>query len=91
MIEIFLGVLGPLLVASGTCVMAGRTYRRDPERLTGLMVKAFAGKMVFFGVYVAVMIGLLSMRAMPFVISFTASFIVLHLSEALYLRRLFTR
>ena len=91
MMEIFFGVLGPLLVASATGVMAERTYRRHPERLTGLMIKAFAGKMVFFGAYVAAMVGLLSMRAMPFVISFTTSFVVLHLTEALYLRRLFGR
>ncbi len=39
-----------------------RTYRRNPERLTAVMIAAFAGKMVFFGAYVAVMLRVLSLR-----------------------------
>ena len=55
----------------------------DPERLTSLMIAAFAGKMVFFGAYVAVMLKVLSLRPVPFVVSFTSSFIALYLMEAL--------
>ncbi len=53
------------------------------------MVAAFGGKLVFFGAYVTVMLGVLSLRPLPFVISFTAYFIALHLFEALCLQRLF--
>ena len=53
------------------------------------MVTAFAAKLVFFGAYVAVMLLALSLRPIPFVVSFTAYFIALHLAEALCLRRLF--
>jgi hypothetical protein len=66
-----------------------QTYRRDPARLTAVMIAAFAGKLVFFGAYVAVMLGLLAVRPIPFVVSFTSYFIGLYLIEALYLRRLF--
>ena len=83
------GVLGPLAVAVVTWRLAERTYRRNPEALTGQMIAGFGGKMVFFGAYVAVMIKGLSQPAVPFVVSFTGSFIVLHLIEALALRRLF--
>jgi F0F1-type ATP synthase assembly protein I len=83
------GVAGPLLVTVATWLLAARTYRRDPQALTGLMTAGFAGKMVFFGAYVALAIKGLSQPVVPFVVSFAGSFIALHLIEALALRRLF--
>jgi hypothetical protein len=88
-VAVLLGMVGPLVVASVTWVLAERTYTRHPERLTSVMVQAFAGKLVFFGAYVAVMLKVLSLRPVPFVVSFTMYFIALHLAEALLLRRLF--
>lgn len=87
--EVLAGMLGPLLVAVATWEMADKTFRRNPERLTARMITAFAAKMVFFGAYVAVMLLALALRPIPFVVSFTAYFIALHLAEALCLRRLF--
>jgi hypothetical protein len=89
MVETLCGMLAPLLVAVVSWELAERTYRQSPERLTPLMVTAFAGKMVFFGGYVAVALLGFSLRPVPFVVSFTAYFIALHLVEALCLRRLF--
>ena len=87
--EILCGMLGPLVAAAVTWVLAERAFRRHPEELTPLMVAAFGVKMVFFGAYVAVMLRLLSLRPIPFMTSFTTYFIALHLTEALCLRRLF--
>ncbi len=89
-VEILFGMLGPLAVASATWLMAEGTYKRHPERLTSLMMTAFAGKIVFFGAYVTVVLTVLSPRSIPFVVSFTSYFIALHLTEALCLRRLFS-
>ena len=86
--EVLFGMLAPLVVAVASWELAERTYRRDPARLTGLLVTAFAGKMVFFGAYVALMLFGLALRPVPFVASFTAFFIGLHVAEALCLRRL---
>lgn len=86
--EVLFGMLGPLLVASGSWVVAERTYRRKPERLTAVMIRAFAAKMVFFGAYVALVLNLLSLRPVPFVVSFTSYFIALHVAEAFSLQRL---
>ena len=83
------GMAGPLVVAVSTWLLAEQTYRRDPTALTGLMIAGFVGKMVFFGAYVAFVIKGLSQPAVPFAVSFTGSFIALHLIEALALRRLF--
>ncbi len=87
--EVFLGMIAPLAATIGTWVMVERTYRWRPERLTPLMVMAFGGKMVFFGVYVTLVLTVLTLRPAPFVISFTAYFIALYAIEAFCLRRLF--
>jgi hypothetical protein len=83
------GMAGPLAVAVVTWLLAEQTYRRNPVALTGLMMAGFVGKMVFFGAYVWVVITMLSQPAVPFAVSFTGSFIALHLIEALALKRLF--
>ena len=88
-IEVLYGMLGPLAMVSGSWVLMERAYRRSPQRLTAVMVAAFAGKLVFVGAYVAVMLRVLSLRPRTFVASFTSYFIALYLIEALYLRRLF--
>jgi hypothetical protein len=82
-------MLGPLAVASVSWVVTERTYVSSPERLTGVLVQGLAVKAVFFGVYVAGMLRVISVRPVPFVISFTSYFIALHLMEALFMRRLF--
>jgi uncharacterized membrane protein YdfJ with MMPL/SSD domain len=88
-VEVLFGMLGPLAMVAGTWVLVGRTHRRNPQMLMSLMVAAFGFKLAFFGVYVVVMVGLLSFRPVPFVASFASYFSGLYLIEALYLRRLF--
>ena len=88
-VDVLFGMIGPLAVASVSWVMAERTFKRSPERLTSLMIAAFAGKMVFFGTYVTFVLTVLSPRSIPFIVSFTGYFITLHLLEAIFLRRLF--
>ena len=87
--EVLLGMIAPLGGAIATWVLVARTYAARPEWLTPLMVAAFGGKLVFFGAYVTVMLGVLSLRPLPFVVSFTTYFIALHVFEALCLQRLF--
>ena len=89
-VELLAGMIGPLFAASVTWVLAERTYSLNPERLTPLMITAFACKLVFFGAYVTVALKVLSLRPVPFMLSFTFYFIALYLIEALYLRRLFS-
>ena len=87
--EVLLGMFGPLVVTSVTWTLTERAYRRHPETLTPLMVQAFTAKMVFFGAYVTAMLLGLRLRPVPFMASFTGYFIVLYLTEALLMRRLF--
>ncbi len=88
-VEIFLGMIAPLLLAIGTVLMVRRIYQKDPTHLTAFMTKALLGKMVLYGVYVGLVVGWFSFDAIPFAISFTAYFIGLHLAEALHLRSIF--
>ena len=87
--EVWLGMFAPLIVVAATWVLTERVYRSHPERLTSVMITAFAGKLVFFGAYVGLVIGVLGVRPVPFAASFTGYFIALHLVEALWLKRLF--
>ena len=87
--EVWIGMFAPLIVVSATWVLTERVYRTHPERLTSVMISAFAGKLVFFGAYVGLAIAVLDVKPVPFAASFTGYFIALHLVEALWLKRLF--
>jgi len=80
------GMIAPLGVAVASWLMSVRAWRRDPETLTSVMIGAFVGKMVFFGVYVAAVLKGLAVAPIPFVVSFAGYFIALHLAEAMALR-----
>jgi hypothetical protein len=84
------GMLAPLGVAAASWLLSVRAWRRNPESLTSLMIGAFVGKMVFFGVYVAAVLKGLAVAPIPFVASFAGYFIALHLGEAFALKALFS-
>jgi hypothetical protein len=86
--EAVLGALAPLVSADVSWVLMARTVVTRPDRLTGVLVQALAVKMVLFGVYVGVLLGVLDLRPVPFVMSFAGAFVALHVMEALFLRRL---
>jgi hypothetical protein len=89
-VAVLVGMCGPLAAAAATWVLAERTYKTNPQALTSLMIGAFGFKLVFFGAYVAAAIGLLSISAVPFVVSFVGYFVALYFAEALLLQRLFS-
>jgi hypothetical protein len=90
-LETGLGVAGPLLVACGAWVVMERTHARGAEALTAAMIAAFGVKLVVFGAYLAVVLGVLKLQPLPFVAAFAGTFITLHLTEAYFLRRLLVR
>jgi hypothetical protein len=82
------GIVGPLASAALSWVAYVRANDAAPERLTRVMITAFALKLMFFSVYVTAALRVLDLRAEPFVVSFTSAFIALHAMEAFSLRRL---
>ena len=86
--EALAGLLGPLASACATWLAVERTWRSAPERLTGVMIVGFAIKLVFFGLYLGVVLRVLSLRPVPLVGAFVSYFIALYAMQALFLRRL---
>ena len=86
--EAIWGIAGPLTGASVSWIVYVRARASAPERLTRVMITAFALKLVFFSAYVVATMRLLDLRPAPFVVSFTGAFIALHAMEAFSLRRL---
>src|SRR5215510_9047829 len=80
-LDIAFGMLAPLVAASVSWILTERTWRRDPKRLTGVMLTALVAKMVLFGAYVAVMLKIVNLHPAPFVASFTSYFIALYATE----------
>lgn len=89
-LEIWIGMLGPLVSALVSWVFMERQYIRNPTGMTSLLIKSFAAKMVFFAGYVTVLLSIGWVQPIPFVVSFMAYFICLHAIEAIGLRRLQT-
>ena len=87
--EVWLGMLAPLIAASATWMLTERVHKVSPGQVTAVMITAFAGKLVFFGAYVGLAIGVLGVQPVPFAASFAGYFIALHMIEALWLKRLF--
>jgi hypothetical protein len=85
-----LGMIGPLGAAVATWVIVHRTYVRAPERTSAAMIKLFAAKLLFFGAYVTAVVMSLRAGTMVFVASFVSQYILLHVMEAIFLRRLFS-
>jgi uncharacterized membrane protein YfcA len=85
-LEIWLGMLGPLVAAIASWIAMERQRSRNPQGLTKLMIKAFAAKMVFFAGYIIVLLGVGWVRPFSFVISFLGYYISLHVMEAIGLR-----
>jgi hypothetical protein len=86
--EIWFGLAAPLASAVVTWRLIERTQASAPDRLTGVLLAGFGGKAVLFGIYVVAALALLSLRPVPFMVSFTGYYIALHVGEALLLKRL---
>lgn len=88
--ELLMGMAGPLAGAMGSWIVAARTQRSAPARVTGVLAVGLLAKMVFFGAYVVVLVRVAGLRPVPLVVGFAAYFIGLHVMEALFLKRLFS-
>ncbi len=87
-IEIWVGMIGPLASTIISWIAIERQSIKHPEALTGLMIKSFAAKMIFFAAYITVLLKTGLVRPNPFVVSFISYFILLHGMEAIGLHRL---
>ncbi len=87
--EIFLGMIAPLIIGVISIVYLSIVHKKSPEKVTSVIVKSFAGKMVFYAVYFVYIFAFYTFNPMPFILSFVGYFITLHIGEALFLRSIF--
>ena len=87
--EAFFGMLGPLVSAVATWIVAFRTWAAAPERLTGVMVDRLRRESVVLRDVSGGDASRAGLRPIVFVVSFAGFFIALHVIEALFLKRLF--
>jgi hypothetical protein len=83
------GMLAPLGATVATWLAVEAQLRRDPAGVHALLLRGFAAKVVFFGVYVFLALEVLRLEPTPFILSFTVYFISLYCAEALGFARLF--
>jgi hypothetical protein len=88
--EIWLGMMGPAVAVITAWLVVERTNRKHPDQLTGVQARLFFGKMLFFGAYVAGVLGTGIARPYPFMVTFTAYFVLLYGIHAFALHRLVT-
>ncbi|HUF48017.1 MAG TPA: hypothetical protein VMM93_09380 [Vicinamibacterales bacterium] len=86
--DVALGLAGPVVAVVASWVAIVRAHRQDPASVTGVLLRGFAGKMVFFGAYVVGVWLLAEPEPTAFIASFTGSFLGLYLAEAVLLQRL---
>ena len=88
---IVLGMVGPLAATVGSWVAIEYAYRQDPLKVTGVMLRAWLLKALFFTVYLVAVVGGLGVSGQAFAVSLASYFLVLHTIEAMLLKRLFSR
>ena len=87
--DVLLGVAGPAVAACAAWPIVARRQRTAPERTTQTMVGLMMAKVLLFGLYTAVLLGLRVVTPAPFVAGFAIAFVALHVIQAMHLRRLF--
>ena len=84
------GSLAPLMVVIVSWRVMKRAWLANPAGLMPVLMVGMGAKLLFLGLYAAVMLRVLHLQPVPFVASFVSCFIVFHNVEALFMRRLFT-
>ena len=86
--EIFLGLIGPVLVGFITIFYMIKYSNSRAIRFNKMLVRGFAIKFIFYGVFIITIFTVYSFKLVPFMCSFTVSFIGLHMMEAIVLKKI---
>ena len=88
-VEIFLGMIAPLIIGLSTVFTVKSIYLKNPTKLTSFMIKSFGGKMILYGLYIFGIATFSTFDARKFLVSFIVYFSALHMLEALFIRAVF--
>ena len=86
--EIFLGLSAPILVGYSTVFFINKYQKIEAYYFNRMLFKGFAIKFILYGAFILTILTVYSFKPVPFMCSFTASFIGLHIVEAIILRKI---
>ncbi len=86
--EIFLGLLAPISFGYGTVFFMNKYSNMEISYFNRMLIKGFAIKFIFYGVFILTIFAVYSFNPIPFMCSFTASFVVLHIMETVVLKKI---
>tara|TARA_Y100000768_G_scaffold322453_1_gene258691 strand:+ start:62 stop:412 length:351 start_codon:yes stop_codon:yes gene_type:complete len=87
-IEIFFGLIAPVLVGYLTVFFMKKYSTTGINYFNKMLLKGFAVKFIFYGAFILTIFTVYSFNPIPFMCSFTVSFISLHIMEALVLKKI---
>ena len=87
-LEIFLGLLAPILAGYGTVFFMEKYSNKEMIYFNRMLIKGFAFKFIFYGLFILIIFTVYSFNPIPFMCSFTSSFIGLHMMEAIVLKKI---
>ena len=86
--EILLGLLAPILVGYGTVFFMKKYSNMGMIYFNRMLIKGFAFKFIFYGLFILIIFNVYSFNPIPFMCSFTLSFIGLHMMETIVLKKI---
>ena len=86
--EIFLGLMAPVLVGYGTVFFMKKYSNMEIIYFNKMLIKGFALKFIFYGLFILTIFTVYSFNPIPFMCSFTLSFIGLHMMETIVLKKI---
>ncbi|MEE9167360.1 MAG: hypothetical protein V3U24_07875 [Candidatus Neomarinimicrobiota bacterium] len=79
----------PLGINIPTFFVMRRMVTEDPSKLMKANVTSFLVKMTLYGIITVIVVTVVELHVVTFIATFFGVFVLLHLAEALYFRRLF--
>ena len=86
--EIFLGLLAPILVGYGTVFFMEKYSNMGMIDFNKMLIKGFALKFIFYGFFILTIFTVYPFNPIPFMCSFTVSFIGFQMMETIVLKKI---
>jgi len=88
LVSILLGAVIPLSIGFTTFLLMRRIVVGDPQKMMKANVIGFLLRMFLYGIVIVLVLTTMELDLIGFITAFASVFILLHLAEALYFRRL---
>ncbi len=90
-ISVYWGITVPLVINLFTFLIAKSMWNKKDFNVTRGNIVSFILRVLFYGIAIVIITINISIEKIPFILSFTVTFILLTLSEALYFRNSFLK